>query len=212
MFASKGLLIFGGVRAPSEATELNALAARYPGKITVLRYEALEAESAERLKSAVGATPIDLLLANAGASTGPLESFGSVGVEAAVELFRINSIAPLKLVEAFADNVARSERKLIALQSSQLGSISNNTSGGFYGYRMSKAALNMVAKGLSSDLRPLGVTVVALHPGWVKTRMGGPRAPLSVEKSVEDQQRLFEKLTIGQSGRFFNFDGTKLPW
>ena len=128
-----------------------------------------------------------------------------------LDLIRVNSLAPLKLVEALADNVANSEGKLIAFQSSQLGSI-GNSSGGRYAYRISKAALNMVAKCVSADLSSRGVIVVTLHPGWVKTRMGGSGAPLTVEQSVAGQQRLFDRLSVADSGHFFNYDGTELPW
>jgi NAD(P)-dependent dehydrogenase (short-subunit alcohol dehydrogenase family) len=159
----------------------------------------------------VGDTPTDLLLANAGAGSGERESFGAVDAEAVVQLIRINSIAPLKLAEALADNVARSDRKLIAFQSSLMGSI-GDSSGGYYAYRMSKAALNMVAKGVSNDLSSSGVIAVALHPGWVKTRMGGAGAPVSVEQCVAGQQRLFDRLSVADSGHFFNYDGTELPW
>src|ERR1035437_2231566 len=211
-FAARGMRVFAAARAPVDADELNALAARHKDKITVFRYDAASFESPALLKAAVGDTPIDLILANAGAMGDESQSFGSVDVEAALHLVRVNSLAPLKLVEALAENVAISERRLIAFQSSVMGSIGDNSSGGYYAYRISKAALNMVAKGVSNDLRSRGVIAVALHPGWVKTRMGGAGAPVSVEESVAGQQRLFDKLTQADSGHFFNFDGTQLPW
>jgi len=211
-FVARGIRVFAAARSPDDADELNALAATHSGKITVLGYDAAHPESPALVKVAVGDMPIDLLLANAGVGSGERESFGSVDVEDVIQLIRINSIAPLKLAEALAENVARSERKLMAFQSSQLGSIGNNTSGGRYGYRISKAALNMVAKGISSDLGSRGVIAVALHPGWVKTRMGGASAPVSVQQCIAGQQRLFDRLTISASGHFFNYDGTELPW
>jgi NAD(P)-dependent dehydrogenase (short-subunit alcohol dehydrogenase family) len=143
--------------------------------VAVLTYEAANPDSAAQLKAAVSDSPIDLLLANAGAMGGSKQSFGAVDVEDVMQLVRINSLAPLKLAEALADNVAKSGRKLIAFQSSLMGSI-GDSSGGYYAYLVSKAALNMVAKGVSNDLKPQGVIVVTLHPGWVKTRMGGALA------------------------------------
>jgi len=211
-FVARGIRVFAVARSPSQADELNVLATRHADKITVLGYDAADPASPALLKAAVGDTPIDLLLANAGVGSGDRESFGSVDVEDALQLIRINSIAPLKLAEALAENVARSDRKLMAFQSSQLGSIGNNNSGGRYGYRISKAALNMVAKGIASDLGSRGVIAVALHPGWVKTRMGGASAPVPVEQSVAGQQRLFDRLTMADSGHFFNYDGIELPW
>ena len=93
-----------------------------------------------------------------------------------------------------------------------MGSVGDNSSGGYYAYRLAKTALNMIAKGVSNDLKLRGVIAVALHPGWVKTRMGGEHAPVTVEQSVAGQQRLFETLTPQQSGHFFNYDGKELPW
>jgi NAD(P)-dependent dehydrogenase (short-subunit alcohol dehydrogenase family) len=199
------------VRSPNDADELQSLAKANPGRITALTYDAANPDSAALLKAAVGDTPIDLLLANAGAMGGSKQSFGAVDVEDVMQLVRINALAPLKLAETLAGNVAKSERKLIAFQSSLMGSI-GDSSGGYYAYRMSKAALNMVAKGVSNDLKSRGVIVVTMHPGWVKTRMGGAGAPVSVEQCVAGQQRLFDKLTMVDSGHFFNYDGTELPW
>ena len=100
----------------------------------------------------------------------------------------------------------------MVFQSSQMGSIGNNQTGDRYDYRLSKVALNMIAKNVANDLKPRGVTVVALHPGWVQTRMGGQNAPVTVQASVAGQQKLFDSLTVAQSGRFYNYDGTELPW
>jgi NAD(P)-dependent dehydrogenase (short-subunit alcohol dehydrogenase family) len=210
-FAVKGWQVFATARSPSDADELNALAKSHAGRFKVFAYDAADSESAAALKSSLGDNPIDILLANAGASTEKSQTFGSVDVDDTLDLIRVNSLAPLKLAEALADNVAGSERKVIAFQSSQLGSI-GNSSGGSYAYRISKAALNMAAKCVAADLGSRGVIVVALHPGWVKTRMGGSGAPLTAEQSVAGQQRLLERLTTADSGRFFNYDGTQLPW
>ncbi len=173
-FAARGIQVLSTARSPAEAEDLQQLAATHPQRVTLLPYDASDPNAPAQLKAAVGGMPIDLLLANAGAMGGAHQSFGSVDVEDVLQLVRINSLAPLKLVESLADNLAASNRRLLALQSSQMGSIADNSSSGYYAYRISKAALNMVAKQLSNDLRARKVTVVALHPGWVKTRMGGP--------------------------------------
>ena len=210
-FVTRGIHVFAAVRSPKEADDLKALAEGNPGLITVLGYDAVNPDAPAQLKAAVGDTPIDLLLANAGAMGGSKQTFGAVDVEDVIQLVRINSLAPLKLAEAFADNVARSDRKLIAFQSSLMGSI-GDSSGGYYAYRVSKAALNMVAKGVANDLKSRGIIVVTMHPGWVKTRMGGAGAPLTVEQSVAGQQRLLDRLIMKDSGHFFNYDGKELPW
>lgn len=211
-FAARGAHVFATARSPAEAEELQALVAEQEGRIEVLAYEASDAGAPARLKAALGDTPLDLLFANAGASSDKGQSFGSVDVDNVLRLIRINALAPLKLVEALADNVARSQRKVIAFQSSLMGSVGDNSSGGYYAYRLSKAALNMIAKGVANELRPRGVIAVALHPGWVRTRMGGESAPVSVDECVAGQQRLLDSLTLAESGRFFNYDGKELPW
>jgi NAD(P)-dependent dehydrogenase (short-subunit alcohol dehydrogenase family) len=145
-FVARGIHVYAAVRSPSDANELQALARANLGLITMLIYDTADPDSAAKVKAAVGNVPIDQLLANAGAMGGNNQSFGAVDAEDVIQLVRINALAPLKLAEALADNVARSDRKLIALQSSLMGSI-GDSSGGHYGYRVSKAALNMVATG-----------------------------------------------------------------
>ena len=81
-----------------------------------------------------------------------------------------------------------------------------------YIYRSSKTGLNQVVKSLSVDLKPKGITVVSLHPGWVKTDMGGPNAPVSIDKSIEGMIKVIERTDINDTGRFLNYDGTELPW
>ena len=211
-FAARGARVFAAVRAPSEAVELHALAAGHRGQIDVLPYEASDPGAPAQLKAALGDIALDLLFANAGDIGGKSQSFGSVDVDAVLRLIRINALAPLKLAEALADNVARSERRLMAFQSSLMGSIGDNSSGGHYEYRLAKNALNMIARGVSVDLKPRGVIAVALHPGWVRTRMGGASAPVPLEQSVTGQQRVLDALTQADSGRFFNYDGKELPW
>jgi NAD(P)-dependent dehydrogenase (short-subunit alcohol dehydrogenase family) len=138
-------------------------------------------------------------------------AFGAIDSTAFLDVMRINTLAPLLLAQALADNVAASTRKIIANQSSLMGSIAD-ASGGAYAYRGSKAALNMATKLMAKDLAPRGVTVLTLHPGWVRTRMGGEAAPLSIEESVAGQQAIFAKAAPAMSGRFFNYTGEELPW
>lgn len=211
-FAERGVEVFATARAASADDELHRLAHAHAGRFTVLHYDAADPEAPAQLKAALGDTPIDLLLANAGAPGESGQALGNIHVDGVLELIRINALAPLKLVEALVYNITLSERKLVALQSSQMGSIGKNSAGGRYEYRLSKVALNMIARNAGNDLAPRGVTVVALHPGWVKTRMGGQGAAITVETSVAGQQKLFDTLGPAHNGRFFNYDGTELPW
>lgn len=210
-FVAQGVKVLAAVRAPDDAQDLKDLAASNPGLVEILRYDAADSAAPANLKAALGDTPIDLLFANAGAM-GSKQTFGSVDVEGALELMRTNALAPLKLVEALADNVAKSGKKLVAVQSSLMGSIGDNGSGGYYAYRASKAMLNMIAKSMANDLRARAITVVTLHPGWVQTRMGGQSAPVTTAQCVAGQQKIFAGLSLSDSGRFFNYDGKELAW
>ena len=113
--------------------------------------------------------------------------------------------------ERFVEQVARSERKLIVNISSVMGSIAEN-GGGHYIYRSSKAALNMVTRGLAADLADRGITAVSLHPGWVQTDMGGENAAVTPPNSVAGMRRVIERLTTADSGGFFRYDGAEIAW
>jgi NAD(P)-dependent dehydrogenase (short-subunit alcohol dehydrogenase family) len=211
-FLMRGKQVIALARVPNEAAELDALLVQFPSQLKIYRYDALDLSAPERIKQQLDDQPIDLMLANAGANGAQRQVFGSVQVESMLQLVQINAIAPLKLAEALIDNVAASERKQIAFQSSLMGSIGDNASGSHYAYRVAKAALNMIVKTIANDVRSRGVIAVALHPGWVRTRMGGEHAPVALADSVTGQQRQFDAFTLADSGGFFNFDGQALPW
>lgn len=121
-------------------------------------------------------------------------------------------MAPLKMAEAFVEHVSESQMKTIVIITSKMGSVADNTSGGSYLYRSSKAAVNIVAKSLSVDLRPLGIKIALLHPGWVKTDMGGPNALITAEESVSSMIALISRLGWQDNGKFLAFDGAEIPW
>jgi NAD(P)-dependent dehydrogenase (short-subunit alcohol dehydrogenase family) len=211
-YAERGARVFATARIPQEADELADLAKRHGDQVDVLAYDAADPDAPQALKERIGPEPLDLMFANAGAMGSRRQTFGDVDADAVLALIHVNALAPLKLAEALADNVAQSDRKIMAFQTSLMGSIADNGSGGAYAYRLSKVALNMVGKGVANDLRGRGIMSVLLHPGWVRTRMGGPSGKVSVEECVEGQQRILDALTPEQSGRFFNYDGRELPW
>jgi NAD(P)-dependent dehydrogenase (short-subunit alcohol dehydrogenase family) len=126
-------------------------------------------------------------------------------------VLRVNVLGAAAVAEAFVDNVAASERKRIAFMSSRLGSIAE-ASGHTLPYASSKAALNMVVKALSVLLAPRGIVVLALHPGWVRTDMGGAGAPLEPGESVRGLRKVIESATSADSGRFLSHDGAAIPW
>lgn len=155
--------------------------------------------------------PIDVLFCNAGISGKRGMAPGSFDFESWDEVLRVNLLGPAALAEALLDNVAASERRTIAMMSSRLGSISES-SGMTLPYSTSKAALNMLVKGLAATLAARGLIVVALSPGWVRTDMGGEGAPLSPEASVRGLRKVIGGLQPADSGKFFSHDGSTIPW
>ncbi len=163
------------------------------------------------LAKALRGGPIDVLVCNAGISGKRGMVLGSFDFGSWEEVLRVNLLGAAAVVQALADNVAASRRKTIALMSSRLGSIAES-SGNTLPYATSKAALNMLAKGLAATLATRGVIVVALSPGWVKTDMGGPAAPLSPQTSVAGLRKVIAGLKAADSGRFLSYDGSAIPW
>lgn len=155
--------------------------------------------------------PIDVLVCNAGIAGKRGTSIGSFDYGSWEEVLRVNVLGAAAVAEAFVDLVAASERKVIAFMSSRLGSIAD-TSGQTLPYSSSKAALNMVAKAFSVLLAPRGVIVVALHPGWVRTDMGGPGAPIEPADSVRGLRTVIAGLKKEDSGKFLAHDGTPIAW
>jgi NAD(P)-dependent dehydrogenase (short-subunit alcohol dehydrogenase family) len=156
--------------------------------------------------------PVDLLINSAGIMGKRGETLGEIDYEAWWRVLDVNAIGPLRVTEAFIDQVARSERKLIVTITSGMGSLAENASGGSIAYRSSKAAVNMVMRSLAIELAPRGISCVLLNPGWVRTDMGGPNASLTPTESVTALRRTIDSLGPAQSGRFFNYDGREYPW
>lgn len=165
----------------------------------------------DALAKQLNGEPIDVLVCNAGISGKRGMALGSFDFDSWEEVLRVNLLGAAAAVQALADQVAASRRKVIALLSSRLGSIAES-SGMTLPYSTSKAALNMLAKGLAATLASRGVIVVALSPGWVKTDMGGAGAPLSPQTSVAGLRKVIAGLKGSDSGRFFSYDGSAIPW
>ncbi len=184
------------------------------GNVEVMALDIACSESIIDLAHKIGEQPVDILCNNAGAGdTNTSQQFGDIDFHEAGMLFNVNTLAPLKLVEVLLENIASSTHKTIAMISSDMGSIDLNDSGGSYLYRASKAALNAVTKTLSVDLSSREIKAVALHPGSVKTRMGGyEAAAISPEISVNGMKSLLDNLTMDNSGSFLSYDNSKLPW
>ena len=165
-----------------------------------------------RLARDLKSKPIDVLFCNAGMYGKRQQTVGNVDYDLWPEVMRVNVLAPMACVDALVDNVAASDRRQIVMMSSRMGSIGENGAGGEVVYRSSKAALNAVTKSLSIDLKPRGITLAAVHPGWVQTDMGGPNATLTPADSIAGLTQVVLGLTPEKTGRFFNYDGTEIAW
>jgi NAD(P)-dependent dehydrogenase (short-subunit alcohol dehydrogenase family) len=157
-----------------------------------------------------GLEALDLLVANAG-TYGPQDAADADEARGWLETFAVNTVAPYLLARSVLPAVERSRGKLIAI-SSKMGSIDENSSGGYLAYRSSKTALNSAWRNLAIEVRRRDVVAAVLHPGWVKTRMGGNSAPLEPEDSIGGMRRVIERLSLDDSGGFFGYDGATIPW
>lgn len=209
-YLAEGWRVTAVIRDPAAKVEIRAAADSPAGELHVEIADLGEASAIEALAARLAPAPIDILLHNAGYMTRC--DFGESSWADWESHFKINSYATLKLAEAFVTHLAASEQRRFIALSSRLGSIGGNDSGGLYAYRASKAAANAVIKSLSIDLAPHGIVVLSLHPGWVRTRMGGASAPLDAQSSVNGMRRVIAGATTRESGSFVQWDGQVLPW
>ncbi|PCJ86471.1 MAG: short-chain dehydrogenase [Thiotrichaceae bacterium] len=208
----QGWRVFACCRNPHNADKLFNIAKLSNGQISVHIADMSELSTIQALSYELRNDAIDMLINNAGVYGSEKNKFGSVDVESWLQTFQVNSIAPLKMVEAFSQQLQMGKQKVVACMSSKMGSMADNGYGSSYIYRSSKAALNAVVKSLSIDLKEQGIITVALHPGWVKTDMGGPNAEISTRECVEQLFSQLSQLKVQDSGRFIDIDGTDIPW
>lgn len=208
-YLQRGEQVVAACRQPDSAKELHAL------ESDNLRITALEITSKDSIHAFCASfTPrsVSILINNAGVYGPRGVSFGLVGRKEWMEVLEVNTIAPLMLTQKFLPSMdAEGDKKLIYM-SSKMGSIEDNTSGGNYIYRSSKTALNQVVKSISIDLADQGFIATALHPGWVRTDMGGPEALVDVETSARGLIQVIDGLTEKDSGSFISYDGSPIPW
>lgn len=208
-YAVDGWQVLACCRAPNKADALQALAKAHQN-ITVLALDVADFTQIDALAEKLKAQAIDVLINNAGVY--PESSFESLNMDDWAFAFRVNSMAPFKMIHAFKTHIANSALKKAVTLSSKMGSIDDNSGGGSYIYRSSKTAVNMVMKSLSIDLKPLGISVVTLHPGWVQTDMGGPNGLINTQTSVNGLRLVIDHVTIESSGKFIAYDGKEIAW
>lgn len=208
-YAADGWNVLACCREPESAKALQALASE-SNNIRIFALDVANFHQIDSLALQLKNEAIDVLINNAGVY--PHSTFGETDYDAWAEAFKINSMASLKMAEAFVQHVSRSQLKKITTLSSKMGSIDDNTSGESYIYRASKSAVNMVMKSLSIDLKPYGISVATLHPGWVQTDMGGANGLINTQTSVTGLRRVIADLSLENSGQFIAFDGKSINW
>ena len=204
--------VFCTTRNFSNSKELIEYKKKYPNNLEICELDLLNEDSLIKFDYFLNEKPIDIFINNAGLIGSSSQHFKAVSINPWLEVIKVNLIAPLMITQSIIKNIELSSEKKIYFISSKVGSIEDNKSGGMYIYRSSKTALNQVVKSLSIDLKPLGISVISLHPGWVKTDMGGPNALISVDESINKMMSLIYKTNINNSGQFLNYDGNIIPW
>lgn len=210
---ARGYRVFATCRRPDAADDLQALAADNPEQLTVLRLDVADEETIDAAATAVKAQEgaLDLLINNAGVNPGG-ERPRNLGAETMLHTFRVNAVGPMLVAQRHLDLLRAGDDPKILNISSTAGSLSRKSSGGGYSYSSSKAALNMLTRALAFDLDSDGIIVVAIHPGWVRTDMGGPTAPLGPAESVRGVLDVADDLSQADTGSFYTHEGREAPW
>ena len=216
-YAARGWKVIGTARKPAEATELNALAAASGGRVVVEALDVMDLAAIDALAKKYEGKPIDILFNNAGVTGGGQnQQFGkNIQWELFDSVHRTNVVGPLKMAEAFLPNLLLGQQKKISNVSSSQGSIGSTKNSMLYIYRSSKASLNMVMKNLANQLKGQGVAVGLIDPGPVDTDMmaGLPKKMLRpVTTAGSDLIRITDQLSIENTGGYWTYDGTVLPW
>lgn len=205
-YAAAGWQVIGTARRPDSATELASFE-----NTRVLQLDVTDAESVSRLADDLGDQAIDVLINNAGIIT-QTRTLPDFDFNEFYRVIAVNTAGPIRVAQALLPNLSRGKLKTIVNMTSNLGSIANNNSGGFYSYRESKAALNMFTRSLAAELRSEGFICIVMNPGWVQTDMGGPNAPLKVQDSVAGIRAVIGALKPADTGTFWSHDGEQMPW
>lgn len=211
-YLGAGHVVIATCRNPDNATELGALTEEAGKQARVLQLDVSDARSIATFSAALGDKAIDLLINNAGVYGPKGKGISALDSDAWLKVFATNSIAPLQITAALLGNLKAAHTAKVVVISSKMGSIADNSSGGAYIYRSSKAALNAAMASAAIDLSDAGISVGVLHPGWVETDMGGANALIDVRTSVAGMRKVIDQLDLSSSGTFLSYDGQTIPW
>lgn len=210
-YLDRGDQVEAAVRRPDAATDLAALAGGAGGRLRVHACDIRDGASVRAFAAALGDIAVDLLINNAGVM-GKMQALPDLDDADVVNTINTNTLGPLRVTGALLPHLRRGSTRKIVHITSGMGSIGDNQSGGAYGYRMSKAALNMGCRSMAMDLKGEGFTAVVMNPGWVKTDMGGSHAPTPVEESAQKMIELIDRIGPEQTGTFLDYRGHTWPW
>lgn len=211
--AARGWRVNATCRHPGSVPDLQGLASGYQD-LRIHRLDVTAADQIEALAMGLQGEPLDLLVNNAGVhhEHWGQDPIGQIDYAAWEETFRVNTLGPMRITEALLPNLLKGSRPLVLAVSSDMGSIGRISTPRDYAYRSSMAALNAAMRGLALELEPLGIGVLLLHPGWVRTRMGGDSTPIAPQTSVAGMLDLVDRVKPGMSAQFLGYDDTHLPW
>jgi NAD(P)-dependent dehydrogenase (short-subunit alcohol dehydrogenase family) len=202
-----GWNVIATAREPEEAKDLKALG----GDVHIEKLDVADSASVTALAQRLKDQPIDLLINNAGVS-GAGGKLAETKIEDFERVMQVNALGPVRVTQALLPNLQAGKGKMIVNITSGLGSIEQNRGGGFYGYRESKAALNMFTRSVAAELKDDGFICIVMSPGWVQTDMGGPGAQLTPEQSITGMRKVMDALKPEDTGKFWSYDGKTLPW
>ena len=208
----RGQRVIATCRDIATSPDLTALTLKHSGQLSLVEMDVSDEASMREAVALLNDEAIDVFINNAG-MYGPRDAnFGNVDGPAMAEVLYTNAVAPVLLTQLLIDNVRKGSGKKLVYVSSKMGSIADNGRGGSYIYRSSKTALNSVVKSLALDLAPEGIAVATLHPGWVRTDMGGPNGLIDAPESVSGMLNVIDGLSVANTGQFFSYDGSTIAW
>jgi NAD(P)-dependent dehydrogenase (short-subunit alcohol dehydrogenase family) len=209
--AEGGDRVYAFCRSPAGAEALNAAAAASGGKLTVHAMDVGDPASIKAGAAELGGAPVHVLINNAGVVGGPKQGLEDIDFDAWIDAFQIMTIGPLRVVQAFLPNLRAAGGAKIMTVTSQLGA-STWPYGGMYAYSTAKAAVNKVMQILALDLKGDNVIASMVHPGWVKTDMGGPGADITPQESASGIKSVIAGLTMADTGKFYKWNGEIHAW
>jgi NAD(P)-dependent dehydrogenase (short-subunit alcohol dehydrogenase family) len=201
--------VIAAVRDPFKVPDLLKTAPRET--CVIIGMDVADQRSVDRAAAAIK-EPVDVLLNNAGVNPPGRQGAAEADLSVFADVLQVNTVAPLRVAQAFLPHLRQAKTPRILTVSSQMGALTTKSSSGAMAYRTSKAAVNKVMQCLATDLKGDGITVAVAHPGWVRTDMGGNAADIAPQESAEGLIALCDGLTIAKTGQFFRWDGSVHPW